>query len=121
VDLIEEMRVGDVVAGGGVDEDGGGGRGCRGLGKEEREGVLGEREGLGRWRKWNPRAEGVEGVGIWAEAAARVDLTAAIRCFVVGHWDGWLWCMDSMEDIAVVVSCGWLRVGEGNRDVVKYD
>jgi hypothetical protein len=99
VDLVEEMRVGDAAAGGGVDEDGGGGRGgWRGLGEEEREGVLGEREGLGRRRKWNPRAEGVEGVGIWAEAAARVDLTAPIRCFVVGHWDGWLWCM---EDIAV--------------------
>jgi hypothetical protein len=81
-----------VAAGGGVYEDGGVGRGCRGLGAEEREGVLGEREGLGQRREWNPRAEWVEGLGVWAEAAARVDRTAGIRCLVVGHRDRWLWC-----------------------------
>lgn len=78
VDLSEELAVGHVAAGGGVDEDGCGGRGCRGL--EEREGILGEGEWLGERRERDGWSDIVEGFGLRAEAALRIDPTAGIVC-----------------------------------------
>lgn len=78
VELSEELAVGHVAAGGGVDEDGCGGGGCRGL--EEREGVLGEGEWLGERRERDRRSDIAEGFGARAEAALRIDPTAGIVC-----------------------------------------
>lgn len=77
---LDEVGVGEGVAGGGVDEEGSGGGGVRGE-VEEVEDVVGDGKGLGRGRENDRWTEAVEGTCLRAVAAVGFDSVAEL-----GHW-----------------------------------